>query len=80
MVMMGAEEQIIDDPVEALAEYRRNVPGAETHLIAGSGHSPNVEKPAQAAQLVLAFAKSPQSPQGVAERLSGTKCKPHCSS
>jgi pimeloyl-ACP methyl ester carboxylesterase len=62
MVMMGAEEQIIDDPAEALAEYRQAVPDAETHLIAGSGHSPNVEKPAQAARLVLAFAKSPQGP------------------
>lgn len=55
LVMMGAEEQIIDDPRQALAEYARDVPGAETHLIAGSGHSPNVEKPAEAARLVLAF-------------------------
>jgi pimeloyl-ACP methyl ester carboxylesterase len=55
LVMMGAEEQIIDDPRQALAEYARDVPGAETHLIAGAGHSPNVEKPAEAARLVLAF-------------------------
>jgi pimeloyl-ACP methyl ester carboxylesterase len=55
LVMMGAEEQIIDDPRQALAEYARDVPGAETHLIAGSGHSPNVEKPAEAARLVLTF-------------------------
>lgn len=55
MVMMGAEEQIINDPKQALAEYAKQVPGAETHLIAGAGHSPNVEKPAEAAQLVLAF-------------------------
>jgi pimeloyl-ACP methyl ester carboxylesterase len=55
LVMIGAEEQIIDDPRQALAEYARDVPGAETHLIADSGHSPNVEKPAEAARLVLAF-------------------------
>jgi pimeloyl-ACP methyl ester carboxylesterase len=68
MVMMGAEEQIVDDPAGDLAEYRQTVPGAETHLIAGSGHSPNVEKPAQTAQLVLAFAKSPQEALGSRSR------------
>lgn len=61
LVMMGAEEQIIDDPAGALAEYRANVPGAETKLIAGSGHSPAVEKPAQTARLILAFAKPPSA-------------------
>jgi pimeloyl-ACP methyl ester carboxylesterase len=55
-VMIGTEEQIIDDPAKALAEYARTVPGAETKLIADAGHSPNVEKPAQAARLVLNFA------------------------
>jgi len=57
LVMMGAEEQIIDNPKQALAEYAKQVPGAETRLIAGAGHSPNVEKPAEAAQLALAFDK-----------------------
>ena len=55
MVIMGAEEQIIDEPAARLAEYRRTYPGTETHLIAGSGHSPNVERPALTAALVLAF-------------------------
>jgi pimeloyl-ACP methyl ester carboxylesterase len=55
LVMMGAEEQIINDPAERLAEYRRTVPGVRTKLIAGSGHSPNVEKPAEAAALILGF-------------------------
>jgi len=55
LVMMGAEEQLIDDPAESLAEYRRGLPGVETHLIAGSGHSPNVEKPAETARLILEF-------------------------
>lgn len=57
MVLMGAEEQIVDDPRRALAQYASAVPGAETHLIAGAGHSPNVEKPALTAALVLKFAK-----------------------
>ena len=55
MVLMGAEEQIVHDPKTALAEYARTMPGAQTHLIAGSGHSPNVEKPRETARLVLAF-------------------------
>jgi pimeloyl-ACP methyl ester carboxylesterase len=59
MVLMGAEEQIVDDPKRALDQYTSTVPGTQTHLIAGAGHSPNVEKPAETAGLVLAFAKSP---------------------
>jgi pimeloyl-ACP methyl ester carboxylesterase len=62
LVIMGAEEQIIDDPRAALAEYARTVPGAQTELVAGAGHSPNVEKPAETANLVLAFAKDLASP------------------
>jgi pimeloyl-ACP methyl ester carboxylesterase len=59
MVLMGAEEQIVNDPQRALDQYASEDPGAQTHLIAGAGHSPNVEKPAETARLVLAFAKSP---------------------
>ncbi|HET6571409.1 MAG TPA: alpha/beta fold hydrolase [Solirubrobacterales bacterium] len=55
LVIMGAEEQIVDDPAARLAEYRRIYPGTRTKLIEGAGHSPNVEKPAQTAALVLAF-------------------------
>ncbi|HEV7770229.1 MAG TPA: alpha/beta fold hydrolase [Solirubrobacterales bacterium] len=55
MVIMGAEEQIIEDPAAALAEYRGTVPAVETHLIEGSGHSPNVEKPALTAALLERF-------------------------
>jgi pimeloyl-ACP methyl ester carboxylesterase len=58
LVIMGAEEQIIDDPPARLAEYRATVPGAETELIQGAGHSPNVEKPAETAALVLGFDKA----------------------
>jgi pimeloyl-ACP methyl ester carboxylesterase len=60
LVIMGVEEQIIDDPAARLAEYRATVPGAQTKLIAGAGHSPNVEKPAQTAALVLGFAGAGQ--------------------
>lgn len=68
MVLMGAEEQIVDDPAEALAEYRRRVPGVETHLIAGAGHSPNVEKPRETARLVLRFGQSAQKQVGSSVR------------
>ncbi len=43
LVIFGAEDQIYD-PQAAIARYRQ-VPGAQTHLIPGAGHSPNVEKP-----------------------------------
>jgi len=60
LVIMGAEEQIIDDPADRLAEYRATVPGAQTKLIAGVGHSPNVEVPAKTAALLLDFAAPPE--------------------
>jgi pimeloyl-ACP methyl ester carboxylesterase len=66
LVVMGAEEQIVDEPAKRLAEYRRTVPGAKTKLIGGAGHSPNVEKPAKTAALLLAFAKARE--EGVPSR------------
>jgi pimeloyl-ACP methyl ester carboxylesterase len=56
MVIFGAEDQIYD-PQAAITRYRANVPGVETHLIPGAGHSPNVEKPNMVAPLILAFAE-----------------------
>lgn len=56
LVIMGAEEQIIDDPRGVLDAYRQAVPGARTALIEGVGHSPNVEAPEKTASLVLRFA------------------------
>jgi pimeloyl-ACP methyl ester carboxylesterase len=53
LAIMGAEEQIATDPVDALSAYRAR--GARTVLIQGAGHSPNVEKPARTAALVLGF-------------------------
>jgi pimeloyl-ACP methyl ester carboxylesterase len=55
MVLMGAEEQVVNDPQRALDQYKAAVPSAETHLIAGAGHSPNVERPALIAKLVDRF-------------------------
>jgi pimeloyl-ACP methyl ester carboxylesterase len=62
MVLMGAEEQIVDDPQRALNQYARGVPGAKTHLIPGAGHSPNVERPTFTAGLILQFAKKATTP------------------
>jgi len=57
MVLMGAEEQIVDDPQRALDQYKGSVPDAKVHLIAGAGHSPNVERPALVAKLVDSFSE-----------------------
>ncbi len=58
LVIFGAEDQIYDAE-EGVARYRQ-VPGAETHLIPGAGHSPNVEKPEEVAPLILGFAMPPK--------------------
>ena len=63
MVLMGAEEQIVDDPQRALDQYAQGAPGAKTHLIADAGHSPNVERPYLTAKLVLRFAE--KAPKGI---------------
>jgi len=73
MVLMGAEEQIVNDPQRALDQYKAAVPAAQIHLIAGAGHSPNVEKPGETARLVLGFAQGAEkqvgsSVRGVTER------------
>jgi len=62
LVIFGAEDQIYD-PQAAVGRYRQNVPGVQTHLIPGAGHSPNVEKPGLVAPLILAFAKPPPAPK-----------------
>jgi len=68
LVIMGAEEQIIDDPPARLAEYRKIYPGTKTKLIQGAGHSPNVEKPAETANLVLAFDRPAEAAEKAAAR------------
>jgi pimeloyl-ACP methyl ester carboxylesterase len=67
LAIMGAEEQIASDPAAALAAYRSAMPTAQTELMAGVGHSPNVEAPARTAALVLAFAP-PEPPKGTTSR------------
>ena len=52
LVIFGAEEQLYD-PEPSLRAYAEGVPGAKTHLVTGAGHSPNVERPALTAALVL---------------------------
>jgi pimeloyl-ACP methyl ester carboxylesterase len=56
LAIFGAEDQIYEAK-GALAAYA-TVPGARTALIAGAGHSPNVERPARTAALVLSFARA----------------------
>lgn len=67
LVIMGAEEQVVNDPQRALNQYG-NGADAETALVAGAGHSPNVEKPAETARLILGFAESPSQRLGSTAR------------
>lgn len=62
LVLMGAEEQIVDDPPRALDQYAAADPTAQTKLIAGAGHSPNVEKPTETATILIRFAKATSRP------------------
>jgi pimeloyl-ACP methyl ester carboxylesterase len=52
--IFGAEDQICD-PEASQAAYE-TVPGARIAEIEGAGHSPNVEKPEETAQLIEEFA------------------------
>jgi len=54
LAIMGAEEQIVENPRAVLAAYEAH--GAQTVLVDGAGHSPIVERPALTAGLVLDFA------------------------
>lgn len=55
MAIFGSEDQVYDDPAEALAAYE-DVPGSRTAEIEGAGHSPNVEVPDETAALIREFA------------------------
>lgn len=57
LAIFGAEDQIYESE-RALAAYAK-VPGAQTALVPGAGHSPNVEKPRRTANLVLNFDRPP---------------------
>jgi pimeloyl-ACP methyl ester carboxylesterase len=60
LVIMGAEEQIIDEPEAAIETYQDAVPTAFGNLIKGVGHSPNVEEPNLTSEFVLGFAGPPR--------------------
>lgn len=66
LAIFGADDQVYDAR-KALAAYA-TVHGARTELIAGAGHSPNVEKPAQTASLLLAFVEEGEREEGMAGR------------
>jgi pimeloyl-ACP methyl ester carboxylesterase len=55
LAIFGSKDQI-EDVDGSLKAYRDGVPGAETHVVAGAGHSPQVERPQQTAKLILGFA------------------------
>jgi pimeloyl-ACP methyl ester carboxylesterase len=59
LAIFGAEDQIFEAK-KSLAAYAE-VPGAKTALVPGAGHSPNVEKPARTAALVLQFTHEVQN-------------------
>ena len=61
---------------EDRADRYRQVPGAQTQLIPGAGHSPNVEKPDLVAPLILAFAKPSPAPKQPAPKKRPAKKKP----
>jgi pimeloyl-ACP methyl ester carboxylesterase len=62
LVIFGDEDQIYDAE-EAIAAFE-DVPGVETALVEGAGHSPNVEDPDETARLILKFASQvPNAPK-----------------
>ncbi len=66
LVIFGAEDQVYDAD-EAIERYAE-IPGAQTELIEGAGHSPNVEKPAEVAPMILAFAEQPSAAEQEQQR------------
>jgi pimeloyl-ACP methyl ester carboxylesterase len=73
LVIFGAEDQIYDaEPT--LARYS-DIPGVQTKLIEGAGHSPNVETPDQVAPLILSFAAPPAGQAAKKKAATGGKEK-----
>ncbi len=53
LVIFGAEDQIYD--AQPSIQPYTDIPGAQTVLLAGAGHSPNVEEPERTAALIESF-------------------------
>lgn len=53
MVMWGDQDKVL--PAHHIDEARRVLPHAETHLLSGIGHMPQIERPDEFAALVLPF-------------------------
>jgi pimeloyl-ACP methyl ester carboxylesterase len=75
MVIFGAQDQLYDAQA-AVDRYRQNVPGVQTHLIPGAGHSPNVERPNLVAPLILSWAAPPRGPLAPARKRGKPAKKP----
>jgi pimeloyl-ACP methyl ester carboxylesterase len=63
LVIFGDMDEVYDEWEEAVEKFRA-VPGAQVEVIAGAGHSPNVEKPEELAELIAAFAEGKRPAQG----------------
>lgn len=57
LVVFGAEDTIVTPPDEAADEYRE-IPGARVVMLAGVGHTPQVEAPGKTAALIRSFDRS----------------------
>lgn len=66
LVVFGAEDQIYD--AEPSIEPYRDVPGAQTEVLEGVGHSPNVEDPERTAALIDAFIVRTEAAERAARR------------
>ena len=77
MVMMGAEEQIIDEPAKRLAEYRATVPGTRTKLISRRRALAKRRETGRDRALVLGFAPAAKPLQS---QIIGLNCKSPCRS
>jgi pimeloyl-ACP methyl ester carboxylesterase len=54
LVVLGEEDQVVDTPVAE--EAWSTVPGAQIEVLEGVGHTPQVEAPEEAAELIVGFA------------------------
>ncbi len=71
LAIFGADEQLYD-PRKALAAYAA-LPRSRTRLVRGAGHSPNVERPALTAGLVLGFAAARASGRALQKAVQNEK-------